>query len=154
MDALDRRIVDVLQQHGDLTQAELAEATGSTASTCLRRVAALRKQGVLLANVYRVNPAKLGRGIKAIITVETRDHPLTARAKFASRLRKEPAISDAYGLTGELDAMLIANFQDMEEYQQFCDRLFDGVETIVRYTTYFATEIYLEDAGVPSAPVR
>ncbi|MDB4222766.1 Lrp/AsnC family transcriptional regulator [Granulosicoccus sp.] len=51
-------------------------------------------------------------------------------------------------MTGELDAILIANFHDMDEYQNFCDRLFDGVDTIVRYTTYFATEIYMEDVGI------
>ena len=148
MDKLDRRIVEILQVRGDITHAELAVATNSTASTCLRRTAALKKKGILKANVYQVDPVKIGRGIRAIITVETRDHPLKARKKFVSRLKKEIAIRDAYGLTGELDAILVANFQDMDEYQSFCDRLFDGVETIVRYTTYFATEIYMENVGI------
>lgn len=150
MDALDRRIVDVLQERADMTMLELAESTGSTASTCLRRISELKNNGVLKKNVYLVNPAKLGRSIKAIITVETKDHPLKTRTKFAVKLKREPAISSAYGVTGSIDTILIANFCDMIEYQAFCDRLFDGVDTIVRYTTYFATETYLENVGIPS----
>ena len=148
MDALDRRIVDELQQRGDMTMADLAESTRSTASTCLRRIGELKKHGVLTKNVYQVNPTKLGRSIKAIITVETKDHPLKTREKFAVRLKKEPAITSAYGVTGEIDTVLIAHFCDMEEYQNFCDRLFDGIDTIVRYTTYFATETYMENIAI------
>lgn len=148
MDALDIRIIDVLQERGDMTMTELAESTGSTASTCLRRISELKNNGVLTKNVYHVNPTKLGRSIKAIITVETKDHPLKTREKFAVRLKRERAITTAYGVTGEVDTILIANFCDMEEYQGFCDRLFDGVDTIVRYTTYFATETYMENVGV------
>ncbi|MER9663157.1 AsnC family transcriptional regulator [Mesorhizobium sp. M0159] len=66
MDELDLRIVAVLQADGTLTKAELAEAVGSTPSTCLRRVAELRRTGVLKACVYLADPAKLGRGIRAV----------------------------------------------------------------------------------------
>ena len=149
MDALDKRIIEVLQERGDMTMADLAESTASTASTCLRRISELKKKGVLIKNVYHVNPAKLGRSIKAIMTVETRDHPLKTREKFTLRLKREPAITSAFGVTGEIDTILIANFCDMEEYQGFCDRLFDGIDTIVRYTTYFATETYMENVGIP-----
>lgn len=149
MDALDVRIVEVLQQKGDVTNAELAGQVGSTASTCLRRVRNLRDEGILTANVYVADAAKLGRGLKAIITVTTKDHPRTERERFAASLRAEPAISYAYGVTGELDAVLIGNFQDMIEYQDTCDRLFDGVESIVRYTTHFIAETYKGHPAIP-----
>ena len=55
----------------------------------------------------------------------------------------------AYGVTGELDAVLIGNFKDMVEYQDTCDRLFDGVEGIVRYTTHFVAETYKAHPSVP-----
>ena len=142
MDALDLRIIDVLQSHGDLTNAELADMVSSTASTCLRRVSDLKRRGVLVDNIYRVDAAKLGRNLKVIITVTAKDHPKAMRMKFAAKLRKEPAISYAYGVTGDVDAVLIGNFRDMKEYQELCDRLFDQVDNIVRYTTLFIAETY------------
>ena len=149
MDTLDIRIVETLQKRGDITHAELAEQVGSTASTCLRRVRALRTKSILADNVYLADAAKLGRGLKAIITVTTKDHTRADREAFADALRKEQAIAYAYGVTGELDAILIGNFKDMVEYQDTCDRLFDGVEGIVRYTTHFVAETYKAHPSVP-----
>lgn len=152
MDDLDLRLVAALQMDGGLTKAELADAVGSTPSTCLRRVADLRRSGVLTGCVYLADPAKLGRGIRAIITVTTRNHTKELRTSFAARISEEPAITQAYGVTGELDAVLIGSFGNMEEYQALCDRLFDNDPDVVRYTTLFAVETYKETTVVrPSA---
>ena len=149
MDTLDLRIVTALQKRGDITHAELAEEVGSTASTCLRRVRDLRKSGVLTDNIFLADAAKLGRGLKAIITASTKDHTRSDREKLARCIQAEPSIAYAYGVTGELDAVLIGNFRDMVEYQQVCDRLFDGVESVVRYTTHFIAETYKNEPAIP-----
>ena len=148
MDALDLRIIAALQVDGSLTKAELAEAVGSTPSTCLRRVAELRRRGVLTGCVYLADPTKLGRGIRAIITVTTRNHTKELRTSFAAHISGEPAILQAYGVTGDLDAVLIGVFSDMEEYQALCDRLFDNDPDVVRYTTLFAVETYKETTSI------
>lgn len=150
MDKLDLRIIDVLQKQGNLTYTELAEKVISTASTCLRRVGDLRRTKVLTKNIYIADATKLGRGLKAVITVTTKDHQKLERQKFATRLRRESAISHAYGVTGDVDAVLIGNFRDMEEYQNLCDRLFDRIDTIERYTTHFISETYKANSGVPT----
>lgn len=148
MDDLDLRIINALQTDGLLTKAQLAEAVGSTPSTCLRRVAGLRRAGVLKAGVYLADPAKLGRGIRAIITVTTRNHTKDLRKGFAARIADEPAITQAYGVTGDLDAILIGHFSDMQEYQSLCDRLFDNDSDVLRYTTLFAVETYKETTAI------
>lgn len=154
MDALDIRIVEALQRRGDMTHAELAVAVGSTASTCLRRIRELRKSGILTENIYLADAARLGRGLKAIITATTKDHTRADREELARCIRAESAIAYAYGVTGELDAVLIGNFKDMVEYQEVCDRLFDGVESVVRYTTHFISETYKDEPAVPCDAVR
>ncbi|WP_306151488.1 Lrp/AsnC family transcriptional regulator [Roseovarius sp. MMSF_3281] len=148
MDDLDLRIVKALQADGTLTKAQLAEAVGSTPSTCLRRVSELRRAGVLTACVYLADPAKLGRSIRAIITVTTQNQTKDLRRGFATRIADEQAITQAYGVTGDLDAVLIGHFSDMEEYQALCDRLFDADPDVVRYTTLFAVETYKETNAI------
>jgi len=91
----------------------------------------------------------LGRGLNAVITVSKKDHTRLDREKFATCIQSEPSIAYAYGVTGEVDAILIGNFRDMVEYQEVCDRLFDGVESIVRYTTHFIAETYMSEPAVP-----
>ncbi|MGB5214648.1 MAG: Lrp/AsnC family transcriptional regulator [Anderseniella sp.] len=154
MDALDIRIVEALQKRGDITHAELADLVGSTASTCLRRVRDLQKSGILTENIYRADAARLGRSLRAIITATTKDHTRADRDALAKCIRAEPAIAYAYGVTGEVDAILIGNFRDMVEYQEVCDRLFDGVESVVRYTTHFISETYKDEPAIPCDAVR
>jgi len=154
MDALDIRILEAVQKRGDLTYAELAVLAGSTASTCLRRVRDLQKSGVLTKNIYLADAAKLGRGLRAIITATTKDHTRADRGTLAKCIREEPAIAYSYGVTGELDAILIGNFRDMAEYQEVCDRLFDGDESVVRYTTHFISEIYKDEPAIPCDAAR
>ncbi|MCR9196396.1 MAG: Lrp/AsnC family transcriptional regulator [Hyphomonas sp.] len=148
VDDLDLRIVAALQRDGSMTKAELAEAVGSTSSTCLRRVAELRRTGVLTSCVYLADPPKLGRSIRAIITATTRNHTKDLRTGFAARISDEAAITQAYGVTGYLDAVLIGHFSDMEEYQALCDRLFDNDPDVLRYTTLFAVETYKETTAI------
>ena len=147
MDALNIRIIEVLQTRGDMTHAELAEVVGSTPSTCLRRVRDLRNSGVLTKSIYLASAVKLARGLKAIITLTTKDHTRQDREELSKLIDAEPAVASAYGVTGELDAILIGNFHDMAEYQEVCDRLFDD-EKVVRYTTHFVSETYKDQPAI------
>ncbi|MFS4580047.1 Lrp/AsnC family transcriptional regulator [Phaeobacter sp. C3_T13_0] len=154
MDTLNIRIIEALQKRGDMTNAELAEIVNSTPSTCLRRVRDLQKSGFLAKNIFLADAAKLGRGLKAIIATTTRDHTRADREAFARRVEAEPSIAYAYGVTGEVDAILIGNFQNMVEYQDVCDRLFDDDDNIVRYTTHFISEIYKTEPAIPCDVLR
>lgn len=149
MDRLDIRIVEALQAEGDLTHARLAARVGSTPTTCLRRVRRLRAAGVLTACTYVTDPARLGRGLTAIITVRTRDHPKARRTDFAKAIEAERAVTQAWGVTGEQDAVLVGHFANMAEYQSVCDRLFDADENVVRYTTHFVAETYVANRPIP-----
>lgn len=150
MDRLDIRILDALQRDGTLTQAELAEEVGSTPSTSLRRAERLKASGHLERCVYLADPKKLERGLRAIITVVTSGLGGKKGKDFAKRLGAEPALDMAYGTTGEVDAVLLANFRDMEEFRTFCERLFDNDPHVVRYTTMFAVDSYKDTTVVPT----
>jgi len=148
MDKLDIRILDALQHDGALTQSQLADQVGSTPSTCLRRVQRLKDTGYLERCVFLANPRKLERGLKAIITVISQDHGRQKLPEFIEKIENEAAINLAYGTTGEVDAILLGNFTNMEEYRSVCERLFDSDPHIVRYTTFFAVESYKQQSAV------
>jgi Lrp/AsnC family leucine-responsive transcriptional regulator len=57
-------------------------------------------------------------------------------------------IASAYGVTEELDTILIRNFHDMVEYQEVCDWLFDDDEKVMRYTTHFISETYKDQSAI------
>lgn len=148
MDRLDCRILDALQEDGSLTQAELAKLVASTPSTCLRRTQRLKDAKFLKRNVYLADPVRLERGLKAFISVVTRGHGQKNLPKLAAKADAEPAISLAYGTSGENDAILVGNFASMEEYREVCRRLLDDDSRVVRYSTFFVVETYKESTVV------
>jgi DNA-binding Lrp family transcriptional regulator len=148
MDRLDVRILEALQNSGDLTHADLAEKVGSTQSTCLRRVQRLKNSGHLSKCVYLADPERLERGLRVFIVVTTKEHNRQKRMAFASKLKDVPSITLAYGVTGDVDALLMGNFASTADYQETCDRLFDGDDDVVRYTTFFVAETYKETTAI------
>lgn len=151
MDALDRKIVTLLQQDADLTNAELSAQVNLSPSSCLRRVQRLKQEGVLLKTVALADPEKLGRTLTAIVDVTLERHGSAARKTFLQQMHREPAIGQAYAVTGETDVLLIMNLVDMKEYQALCDRLFDHDPNVVKFRTLFAMERYKFDTAIPLA---
>lgn len=150
MDRLDLRILDALQRDGTLTQEELAEKVGSTPSTSLRRATRLKKEGFLPRCVYLADARKLERGVRTIMSISTSSSAGTEFDALMERLVSEPAIDQAYGTTGEVDVMILANFADMEEFRSLTKRLFDGNPIIVKYTTFFAVDRFKDSTAIPT----
>lgn len=148
MDTIDRKILEVLQHDAGLTNVELSEQVNLSPSSCLRRVQHLKEQGVLLKTVALVDPDKLGRSLTAIVDVTLERHGSEARQLFLQQMLEEPAIAQAYSVTGETDVLLIMNLVDMKEYQAICDRLFDHDPNVVKFRTLFAMERYKFDTAI------
>lgn len=60
LDAIDRRILAILQENGRLSNQEIAERVNLSASPCLRRIRRLEEIGVITGYVALLDPQKLG----------------------------------------------------------------------------------------------
>ncbi|CAN0589621.1 unnamed protein product, partial [Ectocarpus sp. 12 AP-2014] len=74
MDQLDRKILNLLQRDASRSNVSVAEEVGLSPSSCLRRVRRLHTTGIIDRTVAILNPAKTGRGLKALVTVELKLH--------------------------------------------------------------------------------
>lgn len=154
MDHIDIRILDALQDDASLTQAQLADKVGSTPSTCLRRVQSLKHRGFLEKPVFLANPHKLERRLKAVISVVTKGHGAQNISDLIARIRNEPAINVTYGTTGDIDAIVIGNFVDMEDFHVVCERLLDNDPNVERYTTYFVVRTFKETTKISTDEIE
>ncbi len=153
MDAIDCKIVEVIQNNADLTNAELAVQINLSPSSCLRRVQRLKKEGVILKTVGLVDPDKLNRGLTAIVDVTLERHGAEARQMFMDQILREPAIAQVYSVTGETDIILIINLVDMKEYQAICNRIFINDPNVVKFRTLFAMERNKFETAIPVSAV-
>lgn len=134
MDQLDRKILNLLQRDASRSNVSVAEEVGLSPSSCLRRVRRLQKTGIIDRIVAILNPAKTGRGSKAMVTVELKLHGEQHMRRFLDIAAAEDAVSQAYGVTGETDVVLMLSLRDMEEFDALCDRLFRDQTNVARFS--------------------
>ncbi len=133
LDRGDARILELIQQHGDLSAAEIAERLGMTASTCWRRVSRLEELGVIRKRVALLDREKMGLNVLVFSHVKLAGHGRDALLKFEQAVRQHPEILECYTLMGETDFLLRIVCRDIKAYEAFfLDHLsrFPGVQAV------------------------
>ena len=148
MDRIDRKILNFLQTDAAQTNSKLAERVALSPSSCLRRVQRLKADGIIDRIVAILNPAKAGRGLKAIVTVELREHGEQKLREFLNAAIDVEAVTQAYAVTGDIDALLHMRLKDMEEFDALCDRLFRGDTNVVRFHSLIVIRTAKEETAI------
>ncbi|MFK8035268.1 MAG: Lrp/AsnC family transcriptional regulator [Hyphomicrobiales bacterium] len=148
MDKIDRKLLNLVQHDASRTNVDMADEVGLSPSSCLRRVQRLRKSGVIDRIVAILNPAKAGRVIKAMVTVELKLHGEQHMRRFLDIASAEEAVSHAYAVTGETDVVLMLRLRDMEEFDALCDRIFRDQDNVARFFTMIVIRTTKEETAI------
>ncbi len=108
MDAIDRRILRALARRGRLSNADLAEEVGLSASPCWTRVKRLEEQGVIRGYAALLDQAALGFPDTLFIEIMLDRHDETVLARFEEAVRAIPEILECHLVSGEYDYMIKA----------------------------------------------
>jgi len=119
MDHFDRAILDALQRDGAMTNAELSQRVNLSASQCSRRRAGLEAAGLIEGYVARLNAARLGFGLRAIVRVNLKDHGRGADADFAGFLEASREVVSAFSVSGDADYILDIHVRNLETFADF-----------------------------------
>ncbi len=149
MDRIDRKLLNLLQRDASRTNADVADEVGLSPSSCLRRIRRLRQTGVIDRIVAILNPARAGRALKAMVTVELKLHSEQQMRQFFDRATREDAVAQAYAVTGEVDVVLMLHLRDMEEYDALCDRLFRDETNVARFFTMMIIRTAKNETAIP-----
>jgi DNA-binding Lrp family transcriptional regulator len=148
MDRIDRKLLNLLQNDASRTNVDMADEVGLSPSSCLRRLQRLRKSGVIDRIVAILNPAKAGRVLKALVTVELKLHGEQQMRRFLDIACAEEAVSQAYAVTGASDVVLMLRLRDMEEFDALCDRLFRDQQNVARFFTMVVIKTAKEETAI------
>jgi Lrp/AsnC family transcriptional regulator, leucine-responsive regulatory protein len=116
MDQRDLEIIELLQNDGKLSYAEIGEKIDLSISAVKDRIKKLIHEGVLMQNVYLVNPAALGLHICAFVQLVTPD-PLD-EPNFKKAINLIPEVLECHSITGEFSYLLkvrVKSTQDLEK---------------------------------------
>jgi Lrp/AsnC family leucine-responsive transcriptional regulator len=119
MDEFDRKIVRALQRNGRLTNADLGDVVGLSASQCSRRRTALEESGVIRGYAALVDPEKVGVGLTSIISVTLATHNDDNAQRLCALLTGLDNVQEAYSLTGEMDYSIKVVSPDLKSLSRF-----------------------------------
>ncbi len=153
MDAIDRKILTILQEDVSISIAELASRVHLSQTPCWKRIQKLEANGVIQKRVALVSPEKLGLGLTVFVSIETADHSKDWLAQFAQTVAAMPEVMEFYRMAGDVDYMLRVVVTDMAAYDTFYKRLIDKVP-LKNVTSRFAMERIKATTAyaVPPAP--
>jgi Lrp/AsnC family leucine-responsive transcriptional regulator len=124
LDRTDRKILDLLQRDGRLSNVELAEKVALSPSPCLRRVRALEESGVVRQYVALLDPGKVGLALLAYVNVKLEKRGKMPIDDFSKAVQAWPEVVACYSMTGEMDYLLRVQVEDLDHYTRFMmDRL-------------------------------
>jgi len=139
LDAIDRKILMVLQDNASLSVAEIGDRVGLSSTPCWKRIQRLEADGVILRRVALVDQNKIGLGISVFVSVESSDHSEAWLKKFADAVSAMPEVMEFYRMAGDVDYMLRVVVADMPNYDIFYKKLIATVP-LKNVTSRFAME--------------
>ncbi len=149
LDRIDRKILNLLQENGRITNAKLAQEVGLSPPPMLELVKKLEKSGIIKKYVALVDPRKLDRGTIAFVEVSLRLHRQEAIEEFVTAIQKIPEVLECHHITGEEDYLLKVAVKDMEEYERLMRLKLTGFSGISKLKTYFILRTLKQETKIP-----
>jgi DNA-binding Lrp family transcriptional regulator len=138
LDAIDRRILDVLQNNARIANVDLAERVGVSASPCWRRVREMENSGVITRYVTLLEPAALGLQVSVFVQVTLEKQIEGALEIFEAAVRLRPEVMECYLMTGDADYHLRVVVADLPAYERFLMEHLTRVPGIANIRSSFA----------------
>lgn len=138
LDSLDRKLLRILQQKADISQAALAEEAGASPASCWRRLKSLEEAGVLGPLVRLLNPETIGKNLDIVCQVRMKAHDRESRASFEAFIMRREEVMECLSMSGEWDYQLRLTLSDMTEYEDFLMRHLLAHPTVANSATHFA----------------
>ena len=148
MDAIDKKILFVLQENAALSVAEIGSRVGLSSTPCWKRIQRLEADGVILRRVALVDQDRVGLGISVFVSIETVDHSQDWLDRFAKTVTAMPEVMEFYRMAGDVDYMLRVVVPDIAGYDTFYKRLIASVP-LKNVTSRFAMEKIKSTTALP-----
>ena len=153
MDAIDRKILNVVQQDASLSVAEIGQRVGLSSTPCWKRLQRLEADGVITKRVALIAPEKVGLGITVFVSIETGDHSNEWLKKFADVVSAMPEVMEFYRMAGDVDYMLRVVVTDIAGYDAFYKKLIATVP-LKNVTSRFAMERIKSTTALPISEAK
>ena len=138
LDAIDRKILGVLQADGRTTMQDLADQVGLSISPCHRRVKLLEQRGVITRYMALVDQKSLGLHVSVFISIKLVRQKEEDLERFAKAISGWEEVLECYLMTGNRDYLLRVVAADLASYETFLKTKLTRLDGIASIESSFA----------------
>ena len=138
LDAIDRKILALLQEDGRMSLATLADKVGLSPSPCLRRVRILEQQGIIARYVAVLSQRNVGLPVSVFVSIKLESQREEALTKFGKAIARWPEVLECYLMTGNRDYLLRVVAADLSSYEAFLKNKLTRLDGIASIESSFA----------------
>lgn len=161
LDPVDAAILALLQQEGRLSNSDLSDRVGLSASACHRRVKALEASGLIRGYVALLDAEKLGRGLTVIVLATLENQRRETLEAFEHAVAGIEEVMECHLTTGAEDYLLRLQVRDARDYERVHRLRLSGlpglarlVSNIAMRTVFARTAIALDSGAAEPGAVR
>ena len=152
LDAIDRQILENLQNDARMRNVELAEKVGLSPSPCLRRVGNLEETGVIRGYATLVDAEAVGLPVSVFVSVTLEKQIEKALEKFEKEIRARPEVMECYLMTGDADYLLRVVTSDLSAYERFLIEHLTRIPGVASIKSSFALKQVAYRTALPISP--
>lgn len=145
----DCRILASLQSNSQVTNQQLAEAVGMSASPCWRRVRQFEEQGLIQGYGARLDRRALGWGVLAFVRIKIDSHNDEEAQLFEESIRTLEPVIACYSIAGDSDFLLQVVAQNLDTYTDFAMTVVRRLPRIKEMQTTFVLKEIKPFQGFP-----
>ncbi|QTO54554.1 Lrp/AsnC family transcriptional regulator [Duffyella gerundensis] len=154
IDDFDLKILTLLEANGRLTNQELSDLVGLSASQCSRRRINLEQANLILGYHARLAPDAVGLSMIGLIEVRLINHTTEYVTSFHRMVEEESAIVDAWKTTGDADYLLKVAVADLASLSALISQLVAGHRSVAHIKTAVVLDRLKENGVMMSPPVN
>ena len=149
LDRIDLKILAELQRNGRISNVELAESVGLSASPCLQRTKRLESAGYVIGYGAQLDLAKFGEVVVVFTEMTLQDHRRSDFARFEAAIGEIDEVIECHVVSGGYDYLLKFVTRGVTHYQTVIEAMLDGGLGIEKYFSYIVIKTPIQKRGYP-----
>ncbi len=149
MDAVDLKILRLLQDNPGISAVELSQRVGLSHTPCWRRVKQLEASGAIAERAVILDPRMLGLDITVFASLRLRMHDEDTLLALEQAARDQPEVLDCFSMSGESDYILRIVVPSIEHYERFLKKVLLHFPGVASVGSHFALKCVKKTTRLP-----
>lgn len=148
MDAIDRKILEILQEDCMISYKEIATSIGLSYNPTYERIRRMEEEGIIKSRVAILDPKKIGVHLFVYCNITLKEQSKKSLIDFEKRINTITEIVEAVSLTGVYDYMLKIAIRDIDAYNTFIMNKIANIPNIGQYHSNIVMSVVKDETAL------